>query len=101
MSIVYYSTTVRIYIANKATQKINNKHDHRRYSTPRYMRAVRNNVEVVAEYKRSPRARQPDCHNPAAPARNADYSAFQRIKQARYDTYYEYAAEGLHIPTPY
>ena len=44
--------------------------------------------------RRSPRTRQPDCPDSAARARNADYSASQRIIQARYDTYYEYAAEG-------
>ena len=33
-----------------AAQKIYYKHDHRRYCTPRYQQAVRDNVEVVAKY---------------------------------------------------
>ena len=37
---VYYSATVQMYIANKAAQKIYNKH----------------NVQVVAKYDRSPPA---------------------------------------------
>ena len=49
-SSVYYSTTVRIYIANKAAQKIYNK-------------LV---VQVVAKYKvRHPRAGS-NCHDSAA-----------------------------------
>ena len=65
------------------------------------MQAVRNHIQVVARCDRSPPALAHDCHDPAARARNGDYSASQRIIQARYDTYYEYAAEGLqdHIKT--
>ena len=58
------------------------------------MQAVRNHVQV-ARYDRSPPALVPGCHDSAARARNGDYSASQRIIRARYDTYYEYAAEGL------
>ena len=47
------------------------------------MQAVRNHIQVVARFVRSP----PDCLDPAALARNGDYSASQRIIQARYDTY--------------
>ena len=44
-SSVYYSTAVQSAIT--AAPKIHNKHDQRRYSTPRYKQAVRNNVQVV------------------------------------------------------
>ena len=47
--------------------------------------------------RRSSPLSQPDCLDPAARARNDDYSDAQRIKQARYDSYYEYTAEGLQI----
>ena len=57
------------------------------------MQAVRNHIQVIAMYNRSPPALAPDCHDPAARARNGDYSASQRIILACYVTYYEYAAE--------
>ena len=44
----YYSTAVQSDIT--ATQKITIKHDHRRYSTSRYLQAVRSNVQVVVTY---------------------------------------------------
>ena len=61
------------------------------------MRGVCNHVQVVARYDRYPPSLVPDCHDPAARTGNGDYSASQRIIQARYDIDYEYAAYGLHI----
>ena len=87
---VYYSASVQSETAE--AQKIYNRHDHIRNSTPRYMQAVRNNVQV-SECNVATRAGR-DCHDPAARARNSDYSASHRIIQARYDAYYVYATDA-------
>ena len=53
------------------------------------MQVVRNHIQVVARYNRSPPVLVPDYHNEAYRARNGDFITSQRIIQARYDAYYD------------
>ena len=60
------------------------------------MQAVRNHTQIVASCDRLPPALAPGYHDPAARARNGDYSAFKQIILARYDTNYEYMQGKVH-----
>ena len=72
---------------NTAAQKIYNKHDHIGYSTPRYMQAVRNHIQVVARCDRSTPALAHDS-TPCSSNGGLNKSSQRKI-QARYDTNYD------------
>ena len=64
------------------------------------MQAVRNHIPV-ARYDRSPPALVPDYLRSIPCSSNGRLKeSSQRIIQARFDTYYEYAAEGLQALHP-
>ena len=77
-----------------ASQKVYNKHDHRRYSTTRYIQALRNNVQVViyTVYLSTTTSTAVAFDFPPTPnfnssSYNSDYRASLPIIQWRYDTF--------------
>ena len=66
-------------------------------STPRYMEAVRNHVQVYARFDRSNRGgTRLQCFTPYSANGGLNESS-QRILQARYDTYYDMLRKAYNL----